>query len=213
MLTFCNVAIDSSPTTDESVGCSFFAKSEMYKYMEILYLYFSLPVCIFWTNTQFSCFLFLWPYFLVTKSLLNTLWFIWVVSKGMLVSKTLGKVSGDFHDTTYPVLHEESGHLEQFVEVKSSQTAKMTFRVQRLSLPPFLEFSGMHRYSFGVCNISWAFPSIFCLWSEGGCASLIPCPREGCAIQNCTHAQDVHPMQCIAKDLAKDVDFHPRVKG
>lgn len=108
---FCNVAIDSSPRINGSVGCSFFAKSEIGRYMETLHLYISLPVYIFWTNTQFSrCFLLLWPYFLVTRSLLNTLWFIWVVSKDMLISKVLGKVPGDFHYTTYHVLHEENRH-------------------------------------------------------------------------------------------------------
>lgn len=50
-----------------------------------------------------------------------------------------------------PALHEENRIQEQSVEVKSSQTAKI---VQSPSLPPFLEFSGIHGYSFGVCNIS-----------------------------------------------------------
>ena len=64
---------------------------------------------------------------------------------------------------------------------KRSQTAKITFIVQSLSLPPFTEFSDIHKYYFGLCNISWAgtsFSSILHLWSEGGCVSLIPCPKR-----------------------------------
>lgn len=196
---FCNVAIDSSPRINGSVGCSFFAKSEIGRYMETLHLYISLPACIFWTNTQFSrCFLLLWPYFLVTRSLLNTLWFIRVVSKDMLISKVLGKVSGDFHYTTYHVLHEENRHSRTVYgsyEISNCQNYFHSSKSESAS------FHGVFRHPQVLLwtlqyFMSWNIFLIHFLSLERGWMCLIDSmPQEEGVLSRAAHMHRVHA-QC-----------------